>query len=265
MTKRPNAQSRGMLGPLGLVLAVTVAGASAVAGQEADRFDRVAGIKAESAQSFFQRLRGMVGRDERAGACGLIAYPLRHAEGDLASPSDCERRYDSVFTIAVRKAIGKQVFSDLFVNEQGIMIGLGEVWISGRCATPPCNEADLRIVAINSTTAGLVPPKGKVLLACHAAGQLVHVLADGASGAELRLWRSGRTADQPTVALSKAIDIQHDDLCDARGWTFVDGPVRYTASTLSCDAHLSPPPMGAVGELVVTREGMAETRVWCDQ
>lgn len=251
---------------LGFSLAVGFESRAPVA-QEIDvaRFERVAGIEAEAARSFFQRLRGVVGRDERQAACGLLAYPLRHSEGELASQTDCERRYDSVFTIAVRKAIGKQAFADLFVNERGIMIGLGEVWIGGRCTAPPCGEADLRIVAINSSTDGLVPPKGKVLLACHAAGQLVHVLADGTSGAELRLWSSARATDQPTVVVTKATDVQHDDLCDARGWTFVDGATGYTVSTLSCEAHLSPPPMGAVGELVVKREGMSETRVWCDQ
>lgn len=230
-----------------------------------DRFDRLAGVSEGDARVFFQRLRVAVGRDERPTACALLAYPFAHSGGVLASASDCETRYDSVFTEAVRKVIGKQTFDELFVNERGIMMGLGEVWIARRCPTPPCGDPDLRVVTINSSTEGLVPPKGKVLLVCRAAGTLVHVSADGAGSAELHLWRSGSPADAPTVSLPKATEVLHDDLCGARQWTFADGTTRYIVSTLSCDAHLTPPPMGAVGELVVKRDGGNEVRNWCDQ
>jgi hypothetical protein len=36
-------------------------------------------------------------------------------------------------------------------------------------------------------------------------------------------------------------------------------------SDLACDAHLTPPPMGTVGELVVKRNGVDDVRVWCDE
>ncbi len=231
----------------------------------AARFERVAGVSAAGAEGFFRLLRGHVGRSERDAACALVAYPLQHPDGAVANAAECEARYDTIFTVAVRRAIGKQLFDELFVNERGIMIGLGEVWIAGRCATPPCGQADLRIVSLNSAAASQPPPKGKVLLACRAVGQLLHVSADGAGGAALSLWRSGRLSDAPTLTLPTATDMLHDDLCGARTWTFADGSTSYTVSTLSCDAHLSPPPMGAVGELVVKRAGMDDVQVWCDQ
>jgi hypothetical protein len=53
------------------------------------------------------------------------------------------------------------------------------------------------------------------------------------------------------------------DRCGAHSWTFADGTTRYTVSTLSCDAHLAPPPMGAVGQLVVEREGLDDVDLWC--
>ncbi len=230
---------------------------------DAARFERVARVTAAGAAQFYQRLRVALGQDNRAAACALLAYPLNHSSGTLASAGECQERFDAVFTIDVRKAVGKQAFEDLFVNERGVMVGLGEVWIGGRCASPPCGPADLRVIAVNSSSAGLVPPQGKVLLACTVAPQLLHVSADGSGGAELRLWPSGRSSDAPSLTLSNAI-AGRDDRCGARRWTFADGPTRYTVSDLACDAHLAPPPMGAVGELVIERAG-GETRGWCDQ
>jgi hypothetical protein len=248
-----------------IAVALIALASRASAGQTADaaRFERVAGVTADAAERFFQRLRAAVGLNDRPGACALIAYPLPLPDGSLTSASDCAARYDAVFTVEVRKAIGKQMAEELFVNERGVMVGVGEVWFAGRCATPPCGPADLRVIAINRDAADLVPPRSKVLLACRASGQLAHVAADGSGGAEMRLWRSGRSADTPTLVLPKAVTSSRDDRCGARTWTFADGATRYALSNLSCDAHLSPPPMGAVGQLVVKREGMDDVQLWC--
>jgi hypothetical protein len=230
---------------------------------DAERFARVAGVTADAAERFFQRLRTTVGLSDRPGACALIAYPLTLPGGVLTSAADCEARYDAVFTLDVRKAIGRQIFEELFVNQRGIMIGVGEVWFAARCSTPPCGAADLRITQISPNAADLVPPKDKVLMACRAAGQLLQIAADGSGGAEMRLWRSGRSTDPPTAALPRALDSTLDDRCGARSWIFADSATRYIVGTLSCDAHLAPPPMGSVGRLVVKRDGQEDVELWC--
>lgn len=248
-----------------VMMAALLASATRSGAQLADpqRFDRVAGISAEGARGFYQLLRGVVGRGEKAEVCALVAYPLAHADGNVASAADCVARYDALFTVDVRRAVGKAAFDDLFVNQRGMMFGMGELWVAGRCATPPCGQADLRIIAINSRADGLVPPAEKVLMSCRAMGQLLHVVADGRNGSGLRLWRNGRAEGPPTVTVPAPAETLKDPLCGAREWTFADETTRYQIGDLSCDAHLNPPPMGSVGELVVRRANMDDVRIWC--
>jgi hypothetical protein len=230
-----------------VVGAVSLAGAPAAQDDDVEtRIVRVAGIEAEVASAFFDTLRRRVGRDERRAACELIAYPLRQASGVVASADECESRYDRIFTLAVRKAIGTQQFTRLFVNQSGVMIGNGEVWFSGRCAAPPCRElANVRITTITSDSTGLQPPRGKVLLECLVSGQRVRVSSDGQGGASLSVWRSPGLRGTPDLEFPRAEPAAGPpSQCGSRTWTFADGTRTYVIAELPCDAYLSPPPSG---------------------
>jgi hypothetical protein len=67
------------------------------------------------------------------------------------------------------------------------------------------------------------------------------------------------------VTVGKAEEALRDGTCGAREWTFADGTTRYTVGDLSCDAHDAPPPMGSVGQLVVSRAGQDDVRLWCEE
>ena len=230
------------------------------------RVEEVAGIDAETARGFFDTLRRSVGRDERKATCAMVGYPLQHAAGVVKDATDCEARYDAIFTMAVRKAIGTQQFEELFVNQSGVMIGMGEIWFAGRCpAGRPCQQlADIHITAITSQTAGLQPPMGKVLLACLVSGQHISVSADGSGGADFRMWRMPRRSGPPDLAIPGAQAPQGpSSQCDSRSWTFTDGTRTYTVSDLPCDAYLSPPPMGAVGRVTLSTPTSPGSALWC--
>ncbi len=92
------------------------------------RLERVAAIQPDAAKAFYEALRGSVGRSEQAAACALLAYPLQHASGVIANAAACVASYDTLFTIPVRRAIGRQRYEELFVNDHGVMLGVGEVF-----------------------------------------------------------------------------------------------------------------------------------------
>ena len=229
------------------------------------RLERVAGIQPDAAKGFYEALRGTVGRSEQAAACGLLAYPLQHASGVVADAAACVANYDTLFTIPVRRAIGRQRYEELFINESGVMIGGGEVWFAARCATKPCATLDaVRVTALNTDAARLPPPKGKVLLACQVSGQKIRVSADGTGGASLGVWYSPRFTGAPEREFAKAAPPGPATTCGSRTWVFSDNVRTYTVSELPCDAYLSPPPMGSVGRVTLSTDTTAGGEpLWC--
>ena len=229
------------------------------------RLEHVAGVRADVAEGFLTELRRAVGQNDHRAACEMLAYPLPHVDSVVSSASDCEARYDAIFTIPVRRAIGKQQFADVFVNQSGVMVGIGELWFAGRCSSAPCQERrDLRVVVVNSQAERLLPPQGKVLLACVVSGQRIRVSADGRGGASLGVWYAPRFTGAPEREFPRAEPPGPPTECGSRTWTFTDGTRTYAVSDLPCDAYLSPPPMGSVGRVTLsTAVNPDSTPLWC--
>lgn len=227
------------------------------------RLERIAGIQPDAAKAFYDALRGSVGRSEQAAACGLLAYPLQHASGVVANAAACVANYDTLFTIPVRRAIGRQRYEELFINDTGVMLGVGEVWF--RCQAKPCATRDaIRVTTLNSDAASMPPPKGKVLLACQVSGQKIRVSADGNGGASLGVWYSPRFTGAPEREFAKAAPPGPPTACGSRTWVFSDDVRTYTVSELPCDAYLSPPPMGSVGRVTLSTDTTAGGEpLWC--
>lgn len=84
----------------------------------------------------------------------LVNYPITVTidgeEATYSSEQELLDNYDSVFTEAIVEAVSNQDYGDLFVNSEGVMIGNGEVWISGICEDSACNSAPPRIAVIQS-------------------------------------------------------------------------------------------------------------------
>ena len=232
------------------------------------RLETTAGIKADAARAFFDTLRKRVGQSEHAEACALLSYPLTHATGVVKDAADCVARYDTLFTIPVRRAIGKQRFEEVFVSQTGVMLGVGEVWFARVCAKPPCAVATapetLRVTRPNTDAASLPPPAGKVLLACAVSGQKVRVSADGSGSASLSVWYAPTFTGAPAREFAHAEPPGPPTTCGSRTWVFKDGVRTYTISELPCDAYLSPPPMGSVGRVTLsTTSTPGGEPLWC--
>ncbi|NIF53069.1 hypothetical protein F3J19_13330 [Burkholderia sp. Ax-1724] len=61
-----------------------------------------------------------------------------------------KKKYKVIFTDKIKHAIENQQYQDLFIDSDGIMLGSGEVWVSGivEKSTPP--KTDIKIIAINN-------------------------------------------------------------------------------------------------------------------
>ena len=83
-----------------------------------------------------------------------VSYPIRvTADGEEMSLEDAGQfvdHYDQVLTDEIRSAVTDQAWADLFVNDQGIMFGNGQVWLNGICRDESCARFDVKVVAIQS-------------------------------------------------------------------------------------------------------------------
>lgn len=253
-----------------LVCAVLAASAALLAQDEPleVRLEKVAAIRQDAARGFFDTLRKNVGQSDRAAACGLIAYPLQHATGTVKDAADCVARYDTLFSVPVRRAIGRQRFEEVFVNPQGVMLGGGEVWFAKPCVSAPCglasSAAELRLTSLNTDASTATPPKGKVFLACGVSGQKIRVSADGAGGASLSVWYAPNLTGAPAREFPRAEPPGPPSSCGSRTWVFTDEVRTYTIYELPCDAYLYPPPMGAVGRVTLSTSPTPDGEpLWC--
>jgi len=61
-----------------------------------------------------------------------------------------ERDFERIFNSRVRSAILKQRADQLFVRDQGAMVGSGELWFSKTCKNSACSPpGPVRIIAVN--------------------------------------------------------------------------------------------------------------------
>jgi hypothetical protein len=126
--------------------------ASAQAGNVASATSELS--RDRSYRAFLARLQVAVRADDRRAVVRLIDFPLRvnfqagaRSYGDVRS---VEREFERIFTPRVRQAILNQQPDQLFVRDQGAVIGNGEVRFDFACKRAPCSPADpVRIEAIN--------------------------------------------------------------------------------------------------------------------
>jgi hypothetical protein len=94
----------------------------------------------------------------------LVHYPLKVTIGTstrtIKSAGKFAARYDSIITPAIAEAVQDEDFADMMVNSRGVMLGRGEVWVTGICRDKACKSPDVRIYVIQPTT-GLGPAPGQ--------------------------------------------------------------------------------------------------------
>lgn len=102
---------------------------------------------------FFDCLKIATKRDDRNTLSRLTRYPLRvnTAKGadNIRTPTAFIKAYPSIFNQRVKAAINAQRFEDVFVSYRGIMIGNGQVWISG-ITERGRSKPTIKIISINT-------------------------------------------------------------------------------------------------------------------
>lgn len=91
-----------------------------------------------------QGFRDAVKRADKKAVAALIAYPIRvQVNGGakrLRGPADLVAHYDAIFSPVYRAAIANALPRNMFVRDQGIMLGNGEAWFG----------PDGKVIALNN-------------------------------------------------------------------------------------------------------------------
>ena len=128
--------------------APAVAPAETSADDARARIDSVLGDAAQYEKVFNAFKTAVVGGD-RAAVVEEVRFPLNIANGKkITGPGEFQRNYEKIITPAVVKAVSEQDFGKVFVNQQGVMIGDGQVWLNGQCLDQACTKTEVKVITI---------------------------------------------------------------------------------------------------------------------
>jgi hypothetical protein len=88
------------------------------------------------------------------GVAGYIPFgePIKVNGEDvvIADEADLNDQFETLFNDKVINAVTGQDYGSLFVNQDGIMFGDGELWLTGVCLDDTCEDVFVNISAINN-------------------------------------------------------------------------------------------------------------------
>ncbi|BAH43125.1 hypothetical protein BBR47_21480 [Brevibacillus brevis NBRC 100599] len=102
-------------------------------GNSSNRYE-VAGItNAGAFEAFFEKLQEAVKNSDKTEVAKHVRYPLRvNKDGKSQFIRDEQQfleEYNRIMTEKVKEAFLQQKVTDTFVNDQGVMVGNGEIWL----------------------------------------------------------------------------------------------------------------------------------------
>ncbi|AWT13094.1 hypothetical protein [Stenotrophomonas maltophilia] len=112
------------------------------------RIETLLGDAAQYEKVFNAFKTAVVGGD-RAAVVEELRFPLNISGGKkITGPGEFQRNYEKIITPAVVKAVSGQDFGKVFVNQQGVMIGDGQVWLNGQCLDQACAQTEVKVITI---------------------------------------------------------------------------------------------------------------------
>ncbi|MBA0436648.1 hypothetical protein D7Y55_18985 [Stenotrophomonas maltophilia] len=123
----------------------------APAAEEGDARARIESVLGDAAQyeKVFNAFKTAVVGGDRAAVVEEVRFPLNIAGGKkITGPGEFQRNYEKIITPAVVKAMSGQDFGKVFVNQQGVMIGDGQVWLTGECLDKACARTEVKVGTI---------------------------------------------------------------------------------------------------------------------
>ncbi|QGM03714.1 hypothetical protein [Stenotrophomonas maltophilia] len=127
------------------------AGAAPADAPAEDARARIESLLGDAAQyeKVFNAFRTAVVGGDRAAVVEEVRFPLNIANGKkITGPGEFQRNYEKIITPAVVKAVSGQDFGKVFVNQQGVMIGDGQVWLNGQCLDQSCTKTEVKVITI---------------------------------------------------------------------------------------------------------------------
>ena len=140
-----------------LALAAALLAATPAFAQTADdvnsQIDTILGSH-EIYQTAIETIQEALADGDVAGIAGYIPFgePIKVNGEDMVIADEAELtdRFDELFNDKVVTAVVGQDYGSLFVNQDGIVFGEGELWLSGICVDGACEDVFINIVAINN-------------------------------------------------------------------------------------------------------------------
>ena len=140
-----------------LALAAALLAATPAFAQTADdvnsQIDTILGSH-EIYQTAIETIQEALADGDVAGIAGYIPFgePIKVNGEDMVIADEAELtdRFDELFNDKVVTAVVGQDYGSLFVNQDGIVFGEGELWLSGICVDEACEDVFINIVAINN-------------------------------------------------------------------------------------------------------------------
>ncbi|CRD60653.1 hypothetical protein [Stenotrophomonas maltophilia] len=100
-------------------------------------------------EKVFNAFKAAVVGGDRAAVVEEVRFPLNVGSGKkITGPGEFQRNYEKIITPAVVKAVTEQDFGKVFVNQQGVMIGDGQVWLNGQCLDKACTKTEVKVITI---------------------------------------------------------------------------------------------------------------------
>ncbi|HEY9279613.1 MAG TPA: hypothetical protein VIP51_06015 [Eoetvoesiella sp.] len=151
----PVRRSMTVLSVIILCLLISVGFSSPVQAQSEQqvnaRLDSLFG-EHEPYRTFLEKFKEAVVSGDKKKVATMIHYPLNvfaQKASKIRSRKELLSKYDKVFTKDIIAAVQRQHYADLFVRDQGVMIGDGEVWFRGLCADKACKRRTVKVITIN--------------------------------------------------------------------------------------------------------------------
>jgi hypothetical protein len=140
-----------------LALAAALFAATPVFAQSVDevnqRIDDILGPH-EIYQTAIETIQKGLAEHDVVAIAGYIPFGepifVNGGEEVIADEDDLAARFDELFNARVVSAVTEQTYETLFVKDDGIMFGQGELWITGVCLDDTCADVFVNISAINN-------------------------------------------------------------------------------------------------------------------
>lgn len=105
--------------------------------------------------TFDQLQQGVRGNDP-AKVAATVRYPIKVTikgkRTTIKSAGVFIRRYADIISPDIASVIKSQKYADVMLNNQGMMLGNGEIWINGICRNQACSKVDVKVITIQHTT-----------------------------------------------------------------------------------------------------------------